>query len=68
MAGSHQIWRMNLVTNLLEPYAGTRAEARYDGAIKEAAFAQPSGIASDGKQLFVADSESNIIREINFQT
>lgn len=66
MAGSHQIWRMDLERNLLEPYAGTRAEARYDGKIDESAFAQPSGIVSDGKHLFVADSESNIIREIDF--
>src|SRR6185369_797608 len=28
---------------------------------------QPSGIASDGKNLFVADSESNIIRRIDVQ-
>ncbi len=67
MAGSHQIWRMDLEKNLLEPYAGTRAEARLDGKIDESAFAQPSGIVSDGKHLFVADSESNIIREIDFQ-
>ena len=68
MAGSHQIWRMDLDKNLLEPYAGTRAEARLDGNIKEAAFSQPSGIISDGKKLWVADSEANIIREIDFQT
>ncbi len=68
MAGSHQIWRMDLEKNTLEPYAGTRAEARYDGKISEAAFAQPSGIVSDGKRLFVADSESNVIRRIDFQT
>lgn len=67
MAGSHQIWRMDLEKNTIEPYAGTRAEARYDGRIEESAFAQPSGIVSDGKNLFVADAESNIIREINFQ-
>ncbi len=67
MAGSHQIWRMDLERNYLEPYAGSRWEARTDGNIKDAAFAQPSGIVSDGKNLFVADSESNIIREINFQ-
>jgi len=66
MAGSHQIWRMDLEKNLIEPYAGTRVEARLDGKIEESGFAQPSGIASDGKNLFVADSESNIIREINF--
>jgi thiol-disulfide isomerase/thioredoxin len=68
MAGSHQIWRMDLDKNTLDPYAGTRAEARYDGKIDEAAFAQPSGIVSDGKRLFVADSESNIVRQIDFQT
>ncbi len=67
MAGSHQIWLMDLEKNLLEPYAGTQAEARLDGKIGESAFAQPSGIVSDGKNLFVADSESNIIREIDFQ-
>ena len=66
MAGSHQIWRMDLEKNQIEPYAGTRAEARLDGKIEESGFAQPSGIVSDGKNLFVADSESNIIREINF--
>ncbi len=66
MAGSHQIWRMDLEKNLLEPYAGTRAEARIDGKIDEAAFSQPSGIVSDGKKLWVADSEANIIREIDF--
>ena len=68
MAGSHQIWRLDTEKNTLEPYAGTRAEARYDGKIGEAAFAQPSGIVSDGKRLFVADSESNVIRKIDFQT
>jgi thiol-disulfide isomerase/thioredoxin len=67
MAGSHSIWRLDLEKNFIEPYAGTRREARADGNIKEAAFAQPSGIVSDGKKLFVADSESNIIRQIDFQ-
>ena len=67
MAGSHQIWRMDLEHNYIEPYAGNRQESRRDGKIKMSNFAQPSGIVSDGKNLFVADSESNIIREINFE-
>ncbi len=67
MAGSHQIWLLNLENNRVEPYAGTRAEARIDGNIKESAFSQPSGIVSNGTELFVADSEANIIREINFK-
>lgn len=68
MAGSHQIWRADLDKNTVEPYAGTRAEARVDGNIKEAAFSQPSGIVSDGSKMWVADSEANIIRQIDFQT
>lgn len=67
MAGSHQIWAFDLNTSLIEPFAGSRVEARLDGKLKLAGFAQPSGLASDGKRLFVADSESNIIRAIDFK-
>ncbi len=66
MAGSHQIWRMDLAGNIIEPFAGSRYEARTDGSLEKSAFAQPSGIVSDGKNLYVADSESNIIRDISF--
>ncbi len=65
MAGSHQIWRMDIEATQIAPFAGTRWEARTDGDIKAAAFAQPSGLVSDGRRLFIADSESNIIREID---
>ncbi len=67
MAGSHQIWRMDLTKNMIEPFAGSRNEARTDGSLEKSAFAQPSGIVSDGKNLFVADSESNVVRDINFE-
>lgn len=65
MAGSHQIWRLDIDRAYVEPYAGTRWESRKDGSVKEAHFAQPSGLAVIGDKLFVADSESNIIREID---
>ena len=64
MAGSHQIWIIDLVRSLAIPYAGSGREARVDGSIDEAAFAQPSGLAAGRSTLFVADSESNIIRAI----
>lgn len=67
MAGTHQIWKLNFDEQTIAPFAGTGAEARYDGAIKEATFAQPSGIVSNGSKLWIADSESNIIREIDIQ-
>ncbi|HKG47145.1 MAG TPA: thioredoxin-like domain-containing protein [Pyrinomonadaceae bacterium] len=65
MAGPHQIWTLDLDKNEVSTFAGSGREARLDGAILEAGFAQPSGMASDGKKLYVADSESNIIREID---
>ncbi len=64
MAGSHQIWILDLVRSLAIPYAGSGREARVDGSIDDAAFAQPSGLAVAGSTMFVADSESNIIRAI----
>ena len=65
MAGPHQIWKMDLDKQEISTFAGSGREARKDGQLLEAAFAQPSGIASDGNHLYVADSESNIIRAID---
>src|SRR5215217_3804777 len=65
MAGPHQIWKMDLDKNEVSTFAGSGREARLDGPLSEVGFAQPSGIASDGKTLYVADSESNIIRAID---
>jgi len=65
MAGLHQIWMIDLDRMLSFPYAGSGREARVDGPIDEAAFAQPSGLALSASTLFVADSESNIIRAVS---
>jgi len=64
MAGSHQIWVIDLLNDQAYPYAGTGEEARRDGAVNGAAFAQPSGIVVDGSVLYVADAESNAIRAV----
>ena len=65
MAGPHQIWKMDLDKNEVSTFAGSGREARLDGSLLESGFAQPSGMATDGKTLYVADSESNIIRAID---
>jgi len=65
MAGPHQIWQMDLTLREVSVFAGSGREARLDGPVGEAAFAQPSGLATDGKSLFVSDAEANIIRAIN---
>ena len=65
MAGTHQVWVIDLLHDQAFPYAGTGEEARRDGLISEAAFAQPSGLAISGGTLYVADAESNTIREVS---
>ncbi|MBW4606479.1 MAG: redoxin domain-containing protein [Hassallia sp. WJT32-NPBG1] len=64
IAGSHQIWEMNLQTNIVKTYAGIGAEACIDGTLTESAFAQPSGITTDGQELYIADSEVSTIRGV----
>ena len=68
MAGPHQIWKLDLDKQEISTFAGSGREARMDGPLLEAGFAQPSGLTSDGKNLYVADSESNIIRAIDLAT
>ncbi len=64
MAGSHQIWGLDLHSGQISTFIGTGAEGCWDGGPETAAFAQPSGLATDGRELFVADSESSTIRAV----
>jgi thiol-disulfide isomerase/thioredoxin len=64
MAGHHQIWALDLAKDHLAPYAGDGRENILDGPLPAAQFAQPSGLATDGKQLFVADSEVSAVRAV----
>ncbi len=68
MAGTHQIWKYSLKTGVVSWFAGSGAEGRLDADLKLSAFAQPSGLATDGKELFVADSEISSIRAINLES
>jgi sugar lactone lactonase YvrE len=65
MAGCHQIWRYDLVSNELAVHAGSGKEAATDGRFIASAFAQPSGLACDGHRLFVADSEASSVRAVD---
>lgn len=66
MAGPHQLWAMDLTTRRLWVHAGSGYEGRIDGPLLEAALAQPSGITTDGKRLYFADSEASAIRAADF--
>lgn len=68
MAGPHQIWKLDLDKNEVSTFAGSGREARLDGSLRESGFAQPSGLAVIGQTLYVADSESNIIRGIDLNS
>jgi sugar lactone lactonase YvrE/thiol-disulfide isomerase/thioredoxin len=64
MAGHHQIWTLNLAKDRVEPFAGSGAENIRDGRLDQARFAQPSGLTTDGKTLFIADSEVSAVRAV----
>jgi sugar lactone lactonase YvrE len=73
MAGAHQIWSMPLRGRRPTVYAGSGREDLIDGRLlgktgdkKASAFAQPSGFATDGRWLYVADSEASAIRAVPF--
>jgi sugar lactone lactonase YvrE len=66
MAGPHQIWSHRIGTDEIRVFAGSGREDIINGSHPEAALAQPSGLASDGKYLYVCDSEGSAIRQVAF--
>jgi thiol-disulfide isomerase/thioredoxin len=64
MAGHHQLWTLDLAKQVVAPYAGDGRENIEDGPLAESSFAQPSGLATDGTKLYVADSEGSAIRSV----
>ncbi|HEY7311847.1 MAG TPA: thioredoxin-like domain-containing protein [Gemmataceae bacterium] len=67
MAGHHQIWVMDPAKETVVPYAGNGWEDIRDGALLDrqgSRFAQPSGLTTDGKTLWVADSEVSAVRAV----
>ncbi len=68
MAGIHQIWVMDLDSEIIKNFSGNGAENIVDGSAEEANFAQPSGLAYLNEKLYVADSEVSGIREVDPKT
>ena len=63
MAGSHQIWVMDLESQAAAPLVGNARESTRNGPLAETELAQPSGLAFDAAGLlYFADSESSAIR------
>src|SRR5206468_26415 len=64
MAGVHEIWRYDIASEAVVSWAGTGEENIRDGPVAAALFAQPSGLAADDHNLYVADSEVSALRSI----
>ena len=65
MAGTHQLWRMDLPMGLCRAFAGSGRENIVDGSAESAALAQPSGLALGGNHLYFADSEVSAVRRLD---
>jgi thiol-disulfide isomerase/thioredoxin/DNA-binding beta-propeller fold protein YncE len=75
MAGHHQVWKLSFADNILSPWAGNGRENIYpsvshgkaglQGTWERSMFAQPSGLATDGKWIYVADSEVSAVRAVS---
>ncbi len=62
IAGQHQIWALDIAGESLQGYAGSGREELADGKLMAGGLNQPSGLATDGKVLYIADSEASAIR------
>lgn len=66
MAGTHQIWEIDLETNVLRPSVGNGREALLNGELSSSELAQPSGLYWDNGLLYFADSESSTVRVADY--
>jgi DNA-binding beta-propeller fold protein YncE len=68
MPGSHQIWRLSLVTNKIEVFSGTGRQGLLDGPASTAVFSQPSGLTPLLNRLYVVDAGTSAVREVDIET
>lgn len=66
MAGTHQLWAMNLRDNTLYPTVGNGRESLINRTLADSELAQPSGLYYQDGLLYFADSESSSIRVADF--
>lgn len=62
MAGQHQVWKLEPGAGTVLLHAGSGREELRDGPALTAGLNQPSGLATDGRSLYVADSEASAVR------
>jgi thiol-disulfide isomerase/thioredoxin len=62
MAGTHQLWQLNLDDMTMEAFAGNSREELIDADNLNAELAQPSDVLVAGDWVYFADSESSSLR------
>jgi sugar lactone lactonase YvrE len=67
-SGNNAIREIVIATGQVTTLAGSGAAGFTNGAGTSASFNSPNGIATDGTNLYVADSGNNVIREIVIAT
>lgn len=65
MAGQHQLWTLDPDSGQLMLFAGSGREELKDGPLQSAGLNQPSGLATDGTDIYVADTEASAIRVVS---
>jgi thiol-disulfide isomerase/thioredoxin len=65
MAGSHQIWQIDMAGSIADYAAGTGREEVVDGPAFSSRLAQPSGLTILDDHLYFADSESSFLRRLS---
>ncbi len=64
MAGPHQLWSHTPGTDTVQVFAGTGREDIIDDSLESSALAQPSGITTDGRTMYLVDSEGSAVRSV----
>jgi thiol-disulfide isomerase/thioredoxin len=67
MAGSHQIWKINPENGYSQPFAGSGREGLKEGKRRSIPMAQPSGITTNGKYLYVAQPEASAVQRVGLK-
>ena len=68
MAGTHQIWSLDVEAGTVSAFVGSGAEGIDDGPLLEATLAQPNGMATDGATLYWVDPESSSVRRLSLDS
>jgi len=65
MAGTHQLWNLNLSSHKLDVLAGNGNESIDDGQYPKNSLSQPSGLSPYLGGLYIVDSETSSLRTID---